>query len=216
MVSPAPNSVNRVRLDSQMAIGYLIAAGGDSKLAAVRATRELGEAAAASNSPNPEPITEAQLLMTVAADPNSLAYLSNQVRLLAILQTLNSLKLTQIAFHQLIPKLSARDAAQTYTRLLESMSALSERGSAPPPNADNILTQLNGLPTAVVDAVRYFIEHPDAKVLPDGASSEELFGETAPDDGSDSVVNPTIFDSSAGATIAGVTDATGGEGELAA
>lgn len=142
-------------ISSQEAVGYLIAAGGNSKLAAVNATRELA----------PQTITEAQLLASITNDPNSLAPLTQQLNLLLILNTVESLRLSHHAFIQALPNLSAKDAAQTYIKLLQTLTNIARPlESQPPPGMGGVIAQdpaqiLEALPTDVQSAIRLLMDN---------------------------------------------------------
>lgn len=142
-------------IPSQEAVGYLIAAGGNSKLAAVNATRELA----------PQTITEAQLLASITNDPNSLAPLTQQLNLLLILNTVESLRLSHHAFIQALPNLSAKDAAQTYIKLLQTLTNIARPlESQPPPGMGGVIAQdpaqiLEALPTDVQSAIRLLMDN---------------------------------------------------------
>jgi hypothetical protein len=133
-------------IPSDTAVGYLIAAGGNSKLAAVAATRELKS-----------PVTEAQLLASITNDPNSLAPLTQQLNLLLILNTVESLRLSHHAFIQALPNLSAKDAAATYIKLLQTLTAIARPDPSAIPNQPPSLSPdqiLDQLPEDVQTAIR--------------------------------------------------------------
>jgi hypothetical protein len=141
-------------LPSDQAVGYLIAAGGNSKLAAVNATKELGT-----------PTTEAQLLASITNDPTSLAPLTQQLNLLLILNTVESLRLSHHAFIQALPQLSAKDAASTYIKLLQTLTQIARPDlTAQPPMAavtsslspDQVLEQL---PPDVQSAIKLLMDN---------------------------------------------------------
>lgn len=134
------------------AIGYLVASGGNAKLAAVQATKDLDT-----------PITEAQLLAAITNDPNSLAPLTQQLNLLLILNTVESLRLTHHAFIQSLPSLSAKDAANTYIRLLQTLTQIArpQESAQPAMNGVTALSPdqvLEQLPTEVSDAIRLLMD----------------------------------------------------------
>lgn len=141
-------------IPSETAVGYLIASGGNSKLAAVNATKELST-----------PITEAQLLASITNDPNSLAPLTQQLNLLLILNTVESLRLSHHAFIQALPNLSAKDAAQTYIKLLQTLTNIARPlESQPPPGMGGVIAQdpaqiLEALPTDVQSAIRLLMDN---------------------------------------------------------
>lgn len=128
-------------LPSDQAVGYLIASGGNSKLAAVQATKELSTT-----------ITEAQLLASITNDPTSLAPLTQQLNLLLILNTVESLRLSHHAFIQALPNLSAKDAAQTYIKLLQTLTNIARPDlSQPDPSREGVKGPLN--PDQVLEAL---------------------------------------------------------------
>ena len=146
MTSEAPPLI-----PSQQAIGYLIAAGGNSKLAAVSATRELNQ-----------PITEAQLLASITQDPNALTPLTQQLNLLLILNTVESLRLSHHAFIQALPQLSAKDAAQTYIKLLQTLTSIARPSTDTPPPTPTLTPEqiLEQLPDDVQDAIKQLMAPP--------------------------------------------------------
>jgi hypothetical protein len=139
-------------IPADQAVGYLVASGGNAKLAAVQATKDLQT-----------PVTEAQLLAAITNDPNSLAPLTQQLNLLLILNTVESLRLTHHAFIQSLPSLSAKDAANTYIRLLQTLTQIARPTESPVPgqgvisplSPDQIMDQL---PTEVSDAIRLLMD----------------------------------------------------------
>jgi hypothetical protein len=143
-------------IPADQAVGYLVASGGNAKLAAVAATRD---------NPSSPPVTEAQLLAAITNDPNSLAPLTQQLNLLLILNTVESLRLTHHAFIQSLPSLSAKDAANTYIRLLQTLTQIARpsdqtnpvpgQGVIGPLSPDEILNQL---PTEVSDAIKLLMD----------------------------------------------------------
>ena len=149
-------------IPAETAIGYLIAAGGNSKLAAVQATKD---------SPNSPPVTEAQLLASITNDPNSLAPLTQQLNLLLILNTVESLRLTHHAFIQALPTLSAKDVSLTYIKLLQTLTniahpAPSELSPGQAPQGAVITPDqiLDALPTDVSEAIKLLMNNqPDAQ-----------------------------------------------------
>jgi hypothetical protein len=141
-------------LPSDQAVGYLIAAGGNSKLAAVNATRETSQT-----------VTEAQLLASITNDPNSLAPLTQQLNLLLILNTVESLRLSHHAFIQALPNLSAKDAAQTYIKLLQTLTNIARPDlSNPTPPGGGVTSALNpdqileALPPDVQSAIKLLMD----------------------------------------------------------
>jgi hypothetical protein len=150
-------------IPSDQAVGYLVAAGGNAKLAAVQATKD-----------HSQPINEAQLLAAITNDPNSLAPLTQQLNLLLILNTVESLRLTHHAFVQSLPSLSAKDAANTYIRLLQTLtqiarpqeSAQGPQGGVTALSPDQIMEQL---PSEVSDAIKLLM---DSRNSSNGAATE--------------------------------------------
>jgi len=146
-------------IPSDQAVGYLVASGGNAKLAAVNATRD-----ALSADPLSPPVTEAQLLAAITNDPNSLAPLTQQLNLLLILNTVESLRLTHHAFIQSLPSLSAKDAANTYIRLLQTLTQIARPDLNTPPPGQGVIGPLSPdqimdqLPTEVSDAIRLLMD----------------------------------------------------------
>jgi hypothetical protein len=139
-------------LPSDQAVGYLIAAGGNSKLAAVNATKELGT-----------PTTEAQLLASITNDPTSLAPLTQQLNLLLILNTVESLRLSHHAFIQALPQLSAKDAASTYIKLLQTLTQIARPDLTAQPPMAAVTAQdpqqiLEALPPDVASAIKLLMD----------------------------------------------------------
>lgn len=148
MTSSAPPLI-----PSAEAVGYLIAAGGNSKLAAVNATRELNA-----------PVSEAQLLAAITQDPNSLAPLTQQLNLLLILNTVESLRLSHHAFVQALPLLSAKDAASTYIKLLQTLTNIARPDltqQATPQGAVTPAQILESLPPDVSEAIKLLMDNQD-------------------------------------------------------
>jgi hypothetical protein len=110
------------------AIGYLIAAKGNASLAAVYASKDANQ-----------PITEASLIAAITTpDPDDPAALSRnltsltaQLRILLVLNTVEAFRITHTAYLQVLPNLSAKETANTYTKLLESLTTLA---TPPPPS----------------------------------------------------------------------------------
>jgi hypothetical protein len=140
-------------LPSEQAVGYLIASGGNSKLAAVQATKELGS-----------PITEAQLLASITNDPNSLAPLTQQLNLLLILNTVESLRLSHHAFIQALPSLSAKDAANTYIKLLQTLTNIARPDLTAQPSMAGVTSLspdqvLEALPPDIQSAIKLLMDN---------------------------------------------------------
>ena len=133
--------------DAQTAIAYIIAAGGNSKLAAVRLSKELYNDA--------NQVSEATLLTTIAHDPSSLTTLTSQIRLLAILQAVDAFRLTHQAYLEKLPQLSPRDTAKAYTDLLDNMASLGQGAALTP--TDPYEAILRALPPEVSSAVRALV-----------------------------------------------------------
>lgn len=131
-------------LTATLAVGYLIARSGQPKLAAVDASRDLNT-----------PITEAQLLSTIASDPTSLTSLAAQSRLLVILHVLDAFRMTHTAYMQRVAQLTPRDTAKTYTDMATALAQLGGPAQTPklPDPFDEVLKRL---PPEVADAVTYF------------------------------------------------------------
>jgi hypothetical protein len=110
------------------AIGFLIAAKGNSSLAAVYASKDRNT-----------PITEAQLIaaITDSDDPatisRNLSSLTAQLRILLVLNTVEAFRITHTAYLQMLPHLSAKETASTYTKLLDALTVL----ATPPPPANS-------------------------------------------------------------------------------
>lgn len=139
-------------IPSEEAVGYLVASGGNAKLAAVQATKDLNQ-----------PVTEAQLLAAITNDPNSLAPLTQQLNLLLILNTVESLRLTHHAFIQSLPSLSAKDAANTYIRLLQTLTQIARPSESTPSGQGGVTTLspdeiLSQLPSDVSDAIKLLMD----------------------------------------------------------
>lgn len=147
-------------LDASIAIGFLIASSGNPKLAAVRASKELGYE-----------ITEAYLLTVIASDPASIDILSRQARLLTLLQSIDALRLTHVAYMSSLTDLSPRDTAQAYMSLIHNMTTLSEY--IPRDEPSDITNLVRALPPRVADAVRYFLEKGDKVITPEATPSRE-------------------------------------------
>ena len=135
-------------IDAGLAISYLIAASGNTKLAAVRVGAALKQE-----------VSEAQLLASIANDPNSLTALSTQMRLLAIVNAIDAFRLTHAAYIERLSHLSPKEIAHTYTDLLKAMPALAN--GPPPSTPDPYDTILRTLPPDVADAVEFFIKKKD-------------------------------------------------------
>lgn len=149
------------QLDSNNAIGLLIAASGNARLAAVRASEQLKRT-----------VTDAEILTVVAADPNAQAVLAAQIRLFMMLHALDAFKKTHMTYLEALADLKGKDAAKAYTDLFNNLSVLTaaptvasssnpnQDASMPDPN--NAFTQvIEALPADVADAVRFFIANPD-------------------------------------------------------
>lgn len=141
-------------IPSSEAVGYLIAAGGNAKLAAVSATRDLQA-----------PVSEAQLLAAITNDPNSLAPLTQQLNLLLILNTVESLRLSHHAFVQALPLLSAKDAASTYIKLLQTLTQIArpDLSTNQNPTGQGVTATpaqiLESLPPDVSEAIRLLMDN---------------------------------------------------------
>lgn len=138
-------------ITSQEAIGYLIAANGNAGLAAVRASKAANEQ-----------ITEAQLLTIISEDPESHSKLANQIKIFTMLHALDAFKKTHMVYLEQLPSLSPKDAAKAYTDLLSNVNTMSAVAapSKPPENVYEALMRI--LPADVMDAVKYFMENPNA------------------------------------------------------
>lgn len=149
-------------LDAKLAVGYLIATGGDARLAASRASEELGER-----------INDARLLACIAEDPAGSVMLFNQVKVLALLSALEVFRLMQIAVTQQIPDLSAKDTARSYLGLLENLGKLASSVQSPNQPQDPFRTVLESLPPDAQEAVEFFLKNPEqaAPRLPDHAAT---------------------------------------------
>jgi hypothetical protein len=120
-------------LTPDQAIGHLIAAKGNASLAAVYASKETSQN-----------ITEPQLIaaITETGDPSrNLQSLTAQLRILLVLNTVEAFRITHTAFVQSLPNLSAKETANTYNRLLQSLTVL----ATPPPPAPPAQTPTNQL-----------------------------------------------------------------------
>jgi len=149
-----------VLLPAQEAVGYLIAAGGNAKLAAIQATKDSTQSGGL-------PVTEAQLLAAITNDPNSLAPLTQQLNLLLILNTVESLRLSHHAFIQALPNLSAKDAASTYIKLLQTLTQIARPDPTAPPTGMGVTERLSPaqvleqLPDDVQSAIRLLMDNPN-------------------------------------------------------
>jgi hypothetical protein len=127
----------KVIISANDAIGHLIAAKGNASLAAVYASKERNT-----------PITEAQLISAITEGPpdqtsRNLSSLTAQLRVLLVLNTVEAFRITHTAFVQSLPNLSAKETANTYTRLLQSLTVL----ATPPPPSTPAPTSLQLSPT---------------------------------------------------------------------
>jgi hypothetical protein len=109
------------------AIGFLIAAKGNASLAAVYASKERNT-----------PISEATLIAAITeGDPaqtsRNLSSLTAQLRILLVLNTVEAFRITHTAYLQMLPHLSAKETASTYTKLLDALTVL----ATPPPPASS-------------------------------------------------------------------------------
>ncbi len=150
------------------AVGLLVASGGDARLAAIRASRDLGYA-----------VNDAALLAAISSDPNSVTALSKQLRVLMLLKTYETLQLLDIAFRQAIPDLRPEATAATYVKLVSSMSLMTEPRGADKETGDPIALLMKNLPAGVADAVEALIKQPDLQIQvgePDG----DVFPMTVP------------------------------------
>ena len=134
------------------AIGHLVAANGNPKLAAVAAARSFENAS--------PPITEASLLALIASEPTALASLGQQITLLAYLQALDAFRVTHLAYMQKLANLGPKETAKAYTDLLDSLARL--RTVAPQQLPDPFETVMRRLPPEVAEAVEFFMKKPDA------------------------------------------------------
>lgn len=130
----------------QECIEYVIAAQGNTKLAAARLNKIYRDA-----SPDSQEITEARLLTIITQDPNSLNTLTTQIRLLTVMQAADAFRLTHQAFLASLAELSASSIARTYLSLLNTMTTLSSLTS---PTVDPYDAVMRSLPTEVATAVQ--------------------------------------------------------------
>lgn len=166
-------------LPSHEAVAYLIAAGGNSKLAAVNATRDRQSQSQNPSSPDSPPVTEAQLLAAITNDPNSLGPLTQQLNLLLILNTVESLRLSHYAFIQSLPTLSAKDVSLTYIKLLQTLTNIArpdQTSGGQSPQGAVTAPQLtpaqifDALPPKVSDAIRLLMDNPNDNFNPNSNS----------------------------------------------
>lgn len=139
------------KLTARDAVGFLVAANGNPKLAAVNASQALGVE-----------ISDASLLHSVSEDPTAVVELFRQVRVLSVLNTLDLMRLSQMRVLELLGKMNPPDALNALKIALNAMTQLSAGATAP--SVDNFSALLAKLPPQVADAVDYFLQHPDAKV----------------------------------------------------
>lgn len=122
-------TITEEKVTPDQAIGFLIQAKGNSSLAAVYASKELGLQ-----------ITEAQLIAAITSsdDPTqvsrNLQSLTAQLRVLLVLNTVEAFRITHQAYLQTLPHLSAKETATAYTKLLDSLTVLA---TPPPPSSPN-------------------------------------------------------------------------------
>jgi hypothetical protein len=136
----------------QEAIEYVIAAQGNTKLAAGRLNRDTKL-----KDPNSPEITEARLLTIITQDPNSLNTLTTQIRLLTIMQATDAFRLTHAAFLANLPELSPPAIARTYLALLTTMTQLADLSITPTDPYDAIM---RSLPPEVSSAVQKLLSPP--------------------------------------------------------
>lgn len=152
-------------LDPRTAIGYLIAANGNAKLAASRASAELGTT-----------ITDVQLYMVVVSEPERMHDFAQQMRLLIATKALAAFELTHTAYMSKLDNLPTKDLAKTYTDMLTSMTKMAQ--TAPTVMPDPFKSVLERLPQEVRDAVEFFMKEPaqtpeeGAKALPEGSAPQ--------------------------------------------
>jgi hypothetical protein len=119
------------------AIGYLIQSKGNASLAAVYASKD---------HPQADPITEAALLAAITEGDNparALASLTSQLRILLVLNTVEAFRITHTAYLQVLPSLSAKETASTYTKLLEALTTLATPPPPQPPTNPSLPTTLS-------------------------------------------------------------------------
>lgn len=156
----------------QEAIEYVIAAQGNTKLAAARLNRDYKE-----RTPNnpldstkpPDEITEARLLTIITQDPNSLNTLTTQIRLLTVMQAADAFRLTHQAFLASLPELSPSSIARTYLSLLTTMTTLSNLSS---PAADPYDAIMRSLPSEVSGAINKLLAPPQEN--PESAATNNI------------------------------------------
>lgn len=139
----------------QECIEYVIAAQGNTKLAAARLNKEYRE-----RNKDSQEITEARLLTIITQDPNSLNTLTTQIRLLTVMQAADAFRLTHQAFLASLAELSASSIARTYLSLLNTMTTLSSLST---PNVDPYDAVMRSLPTEVATAVQKLLSSDEAK-----------------------------------------------------
>jgi hypothetical protein len=131
------------QLTPDQAIGFLIAAKGNSSLAAVYASKELDT-----------PITEATLIAAITESGDTaknLSSLTAQLRILLVLNTVEAFRITHTAYLQMLPHLSAKETASTYTKLLDALTVLAT--PPPPSSSPNNTNPTNQLTTETLRAL---------------------------------------------------------------
>ena len=138
-------------IDARTAISHLIKTGGDPDLAAHNAGT-----------------TTAELLTSIANDPSAAQELASQIKISAMLQAINMLRVTNALVLEKLPNLSPRDSTNFYVKLLDNIANFTT-GPAPTP-PDPYDTILKKLPPEVADAVDGILQQ--AKVLGAAASQQ--------------------------------------------
>jgi hypothetical protein len=151
-MTQAPSSTDQrnLSLSANDAIAYLVGRNGNAELAAVDASRQLGHE-----------IKGAHLIAIIASDPTSPALLSQQLRMLIVMQLFEALRLAFMQFSSTVGSLSPRDSALAYKNLLSeihNLTASSALLQAPDPY--EVVRRM--LPPEVADAVEHFLREAEA------------------------------------------------------
>ena len=162
----------------QQCIEYVIAAQGNTKLAAARLDRDVKQQNAENSTQKPDDtITEARLLTIITQDPNSINTLTTQIRLLTVMQATDAFRLTHAAFLASLPELSPPAISRAYLALLNVMSTLSNITTSPVDPYDAVM---RSLPSEVTTALQNIL-----------ASSSENKASAAPPN--NNIALPTII-----------------------
>ena len=145
----------------QQCIEYVIAAQGNTKLAAARLDRDVKQQNAKDAPSTPDDtITEARLLTIITQDPNSINTLTTQIRLLTVMQATDAFRLTHAAFLASLPELSPPAISRAYLALLNVMSTLSNITTSPVDPYDAVM---RSLPSEVTSALQNILASSENK-----------------------------------------------------